>query len=173
MAAGVSQAGEPHDEPPEVLIWREEGAVEIQTSLKLPYAPTAIWEVVLDYDGLARYMPNLDSSRVITRADDVVRVRQVGGIRFIIKRTYRYELEFERVTEDKVVFRQVAGDLLGYSGEWALRPDPDGTTLFYRGTLRYGLGAPWWLGKGPLRKNVRRIMPAIREELARRADGHG
>ena len=153
---------------PEVRVWRKEGAVEIEAAMDLRYPSAEVWDVVLDYDSVARYMPNVDSSRVLSRSDDVVRVRRVGGARFIFRRTYRFELEFEHVAPDSVAFRQVAGDLAGFSGSWTVEPREQGVHLRYRATLAYGLGAPWFLGGGVLRKNVRKMMPAIQGELARR-----
>jgi carbon monoxide dehydrogenase subunit G len=159
------------DEPPRpaIRIWKAGEAVELESRLDVGFAPERVWDVVLDYDRIADYMPNVDSSRIVWRDDSRVRVRQVGGTRFIFRRTFRLVLEFWRESPDRVAFRHVTGDLAGLSGTWSVVPQgADRSQIVYRATLPYGLGAPWVLGRGALYRTIRRMMPAIRDELERR-----
>jgi carbon monoxide dehydrogenase subunit G len=159
------------EEPPRpaIRIWKEGEGVEMESRLDVSFPSERVWEVVLDYDRIADYMPNVDSSRVVGRDGPRVRVRQVGGTRFIFRRTFRLVLEFWRESPDRVAFRHVAGDLVGLSGAWSVMPRGENRSqIIYRATMPYGLGAPWLVGRGVLYRTIRRMMPAIRDELERR-----
>lgn len=163
---GAHQDGDAPE--PTVKLDRKDGVVMIEASLPLEFDRDDVWSVVLDYDGLSGYMPNVDSSRVVTRSSRITRVRQVAHVQFIFRKTYRFQVEFERVSPDSVTFRRVKGDLLGYHGSWATRSNGSGVRLVYHGIVDHGLGVPWFLGKRVLRRSVRDMMPAIRDELGRR-----
>lgn len=178
MQASADEPGafDDPDEPdrPEVRVWKEGEAVEIESTLDVPFLPEQVWPVVLDYDGLADFLPNVDSSRVVARSDSVVRVRQVANVRVVLKKTYHLEMAFTRESDTRVRFRQVDGDLRGYEGYWQVEPIADSAAadlsrITYRGHIATGLGAPWFLGRSVVYRTIREMMPALRREIEARA----
>ena len=57
--------------------------VTISASAVMRVDPHIAWAVLSDYDHLARFIPDVKSSRVISRHGNVVRVEQTGDIGFL------------------------------------------------------------------------------------------
>lgn len=153
-----------------VRLWSEAGAAEIDGDVFLPGAESAdVWAVLRDYDRLHAFIPNVDSSRVVRAAGDTTWVYLVGGARFVFRRTYRYVLAYGVPAGGSLAFRHVSGDLLGYEGRWSATPEAGGLTLRLRARLPYGLGAPWFLASGVVKRNLSRMLEGVAEEVARRA----
>lgn len=153
---------------PSIDIRKIDGVTHISTDLWVDFAPEDVWPVVLDYDGLASYMPNVDSSRVIHADGTRVLVRQVGSTRFIFKKTLRFTLSFQRLDTERVSFRQVEGDFDEFLGTWSVRREGIGSRIGYRARIRHSIGLPGFLVTKVIRRDVERMMPAIARELARR-----
>ncbi len=164
---GTAAAGSERYEP-RVSIHKERGVIHIETSLWVDHPPEEVWPVLLDYDGLASYMPNVDSSRVIHRNSSRVLVRQVGSTRFIFKKTLRFILAFRRLDAERVSFRQVQGDFEQFLGTWSVRPVEGGSLIGYVARIRQSMGLPGFLVNHVIKRDVQRMMPAIAEELDRR-----
>jgi carbon monoxide dehydrogenase subunit G len=169
LVAGSARAETEGPTPdPEVVLGEEGGILHIHTSLHVNAPPDSVWPVVLDYDGLADYMPNVDSSRVVDRNDRRVLVRQVGSSRFIFKKTFRFTLSFRRIDPKRVAFRQVFGSFDRFVGTWKVRPEHGGSRITYDARIRQSLHVPGFILHAVIRRDVRKMLPAIAAEVRRR-----
>lgn len=142
--------------------------LEVETSALVPYPPDEVWPVLLDFDALPRYMPNVDSSHVIARTRWQTVVRQVGTTRFVARRTVRFELAFHRMNENEVAFEQTRGDFDRFRGVWSVRPEEAGSRVGYHAWITDDFGIPGFLVRHVVRRDAAKMMPAIAREVRRR-----
>lgn len=161
FGAGLASAGT-------VRVWAENGRTRVETSAWAPCSPQQAWTVVLDYDALPRFMPSIDSSRVLRRVDDTALVHQVGTGRFVIRKHMQFDLEFRRQDAQRVDFRQTRGDFKEFSGFWSVVPDSGGVRISFSSALRSSLLLPGPLVRRVIRRQARLMMPALVGEIARR-----
>ena len=150
------------------VLRQHDQTMEIETGAVVPFPPGEVWPVVLDFDGLARYMPNVDSSRVIARTRWGTVVRQVGTTRFVVRRTLRFELAFHRVNENEVAFEETRGDFERFRGIWSVRPAGGGSRVGYHAWITDDFGVPGFVVRHVVRRDAAKMMPAIEREVRRR-----
>jgi ribosome-associated toxin RatA of RatAB toxin-antitoxin module len=152
--------------------------VEAQARLRAPLH--LIWEVLTGYDRYAEFVPDLQSSRVLSRDRDAALVEQRGTAGFFL---YRFPLEVRlAVTEvpfARVTCEAVAGNFKELSGVYELVPEADaardpgnpegGVVRFgYRGRLVPAFRLPPLIGLPALRASVERQFGALVREVERR-----
>jgi ribosome-associated toxin RatA of RatAB toxin-antitoxin module len=135
--------------------------------------PVVLWQVLTDYEGLSRFIPNLVESRVLQRQGRVITLDQVGsqqllGLRF----TARVRLE---LTEDpelgQLSFRMVQGDFRRFEGLWEVRPLERGSSLLYALTVQGCVGMPIHLIEQRLRHDLSTNLRAVQQEAEGRGTG--
>ncbi len=149
--------------------------VEAQARLRAPLH--LIWEVLTAYDRYAEFVPDLQSSRVLSRDRDAALVEQRGTAGFFL---YRFPLEVQlAVTEvpfARVTCEAVAGNFKELSGVYELTPEanadgnPEGNVVRfgYRGRLVPAFRLPPLIGLRALRASVERQFAALVREVERR-----
>jgi ribosome-associated toxin RatA of RatAB toxin-antitoxin module len=156
--------------------------VEAQARLRAPLH--LIWEVLTGYDRYADFVPDLQSSRVLSRDGDAALVEQRGTAGFFL---YRFPLEVQlAVTEvpfSRVTSEAVAGNFKELSGVYELFPEadaardpggsPEGNVVRfgYRGRLVPAFRLPPLIGLPALRASVERQFGALVREVERRSAG--
>lgn len=153
---------------PHVQVDQKQDVLHIETDMKIPFPPEETWPVVLDYDHLASFMPNVDSSRVIGVAPDAVTVRQVGTMHFLVGKTARFELRFHRLNECVVAFEQTSGDFRDLHGTWGVLPEGDGSRVRYEAWITKSFKTPGMVLRLAVGRGAAHMMPAIAAEAGRR-----
>ena len=105
----------------------------LAAQLRLPLAEEAVWQVLTDYESLPTFIPNLVSSRLLSRDGSFVKVEQVGSQKFVglsFSASVRLELQ-ERCAEGILGFRMVSGDFRRFEGAWTVVKTSDGVRLRY------------------------------------------
>lgn len=151
--------------------------VEAQARLRAPLH--LIWEVLTGYDHYAEFVPDLQSSRVLSREGNTALVEQRGTAGFFL---YRFPLEVKlAVTEvpfERVTCQAVAGNFKELTGVYELSPeaDPEGNPegnnvvrFSYRGRLVPSFRLPPLIGLPALRASVERQFGALVREVERRS----
>lgn len=120
----------------EVKTQRLEGRQrQISASIKLPYSPVQVWEVLTDYDALADFIPNLAKSRRLPHPTGGIRLEQVGVQQILfLDFSARVVLDMAENFPREIRFSMVEGDFKAFSGTWQLEVWPDagsGTKLTY------------------------------------------
>jgi ribosome-associated toxin RatA of RatAB toxin-antitoxin module len=148
--------------------------VEAQARLRAPLH--LIWEVLTAYERYADFVPDLQSSRVLSRERDAALVEQRGTAGFFL---YRFPLEVQlAVTEvpfARVTCEAVAGNFKELSGVYELSPETDAqgdlVRFGYRGRLVPAFRLPPLIGLPALRASVERQFGALVREVERRSAG--
>lgn len=147
----------------------DSGFVVIESDLRSPAAPDRAWQVLTDFDGLARYVPSMDSSFVVERKDSTWTVQQVFTTRLVLPWTFRTLLCFVDDPERRVLrFEQVSGSLHDYSGTWSLSPDAPGTGVLirYQARARLRQPVPGFIVRYIVGRHLQSMLQALTAELA-------
>ena len=142
--------------------------LRLLTAVEAPFSGATVWRLIEDYERLADYMPNVDSSRVVARTDSSVLVRQVATSRLLLPWTFHLTLEFVRESAERLRFRMLEGNMRSYAGCWKVEPVPGGARISYSAIASRRLPLPNFLLAYVVRRQMRRMLPALLEELSRR-----
>ncbi len=146
----------------------------IQASGFVLAAPQQAWRVLTDYDRLAEFVPDLLSSRLITRSahQAVVEQRSEAGFLFI---SHAIHLVV-RITEQpfsSIDVALVSGNMQRYTAHWQLAPATrdgvQGTLISYAGTMEPDFFVPPLVGESAVQANVRKMVAAVVQEIDRRS----
>jgi ribosome-associated toxin RatA of RatAB toxin-antitoxin module len=160
-------------DPVRVTARRDGAAVIVEAQARLRAPLHLIWEVLTGYDRYAEFVPDLQSSRVLSRDRDTALVEQRGTAGFFL---FRFPLEVQLVVTEvpfeRVTCEAVAGNFKELSGVYELFPEagPDGdfVRFSYRGRLVPAFRLPPLIGLPALRASVERQFGALVREVERR-----
>lgn len=134
---------------------------------------SVVWEVLTDYDNMARYISNLEYSVVDERADNLLRVHQKGkASRGLFTMTFDNVREVELVPYREIRSRMVSGDLENstYSTR-IVEVDAGGPHLHIVNSGRYttDIWVPPFIGPALIAAGIQRQFGEIRAEILRRS----
>jgi ribosome-associated toxin RatA of RatAB toxin-antitoxin module len=147
---------------------REGDAVLVKASARLTADAARAWEVLTGYDRYAEFVPDLQSSRVISRNGNVAIVDQKGVAGFFL---YHYPVEVQlEVTEQpyqRVTSRALSGNFKEMVGVYELLEQSDGLRFVYSGRLVPSFRLPPLIGIAAVRLAVEKQFRALVQEIQR------
>lgn len=156
---------------PEVSVREANGAFIVEARFQVAAPAEVVREVLTDYAGIPRFMPEVRMSVVRQRRGDQVIVEQQAESRFLLfSKTVHLLLH---VTEgDRVIaFRDACRrSFERYEGAWTLVPDGDQATVVYTLTADPSFAVPAAVLKRLLDRNARQTIEQLRAEAVRRAN---
>jgi carbon monoxide dehydrogenase subunit G len=143
-------------------------AVQATATIDAPVA--VVWEVLTDYDHLARFIPGLWVSSVHLRSGNRVQLEQKGEARFLVF-SYPIEvvLEVFESPRSSISSRAVGGNLRRMSGRYDVKNSGSGISLRYTGELEPDFELPPIIGTLAVRSMVKEQFGAMVAEIERRA----
>jgi ribosome-associated toxin RatA of RatAB toxin-antitoxin module len=152
-----------------VHVERSDGALLVEASAEFEGGIFQAWRVLTDYGRLAEFVPDVQSSRVISRDGNHVVMEQKGEARLLF---VRFPIDVRlAVTEypyERVVSRAVAGNFREMQGTYRLETGQGRVSLRYSGRLVPDFFVPPLVGTLVLRRNVEATFRALVEEMERR-----
>lgn len=147
------------------------GCRRLAVQLRLALDPQWLWAVLTDYDNLSRFIPNLQTSRLLWRRAEVVGLEQEGAQTFMgLRFKARVNLELtEHVAERRLSFVMTKGDFRRFEGAWQIGRDSAGTTLLYELIVQGCVGMPIGLIEQRLQEDLAANLRAVQAEAQRRA----
>lgn len=144
---------------------------EIQVNGLVQATPQQTWSVLTDYGRLPEFVPNLLSSKLLSRSNTQVTLEQQGYAGFLFMRQKIHLVV--RVTEHPFSALDVAlvsGNMKHYASRWELQPmdQGGGTRIAYRGSLEPDFYVPLLLGRAMLQLDVQNMLAAVVAEVERR-----
>jgi ribosome-associated toxin RatA of RatAB toxin-antitoxin module len=149
---------------------RDGDLIKIDGHLLLPYPPKLIFEVLTDYEHMHDYVPDMISSRVLTKEENKLRVEQKGksGIGpFKFKYEVVRDVELMPVTELKS--NLVSGNFKSMRTSTKITPEGDNTRLDYFADMEPDFWVPPLIGSTIMKRQVRRQFDAFVAELVKRS----
>tara|TARA_B100001250_G_scaffold408778_1_gene431787 strand:+ start:33 stop:599 length:567 start_codon:yes stop_codon:yes gene_type:complete len=141
-------------------------AAQLRTNLKFD----SIWEVLTDYNNLSDFIPNLVSSKVISREGSKIRLKQVGSQDFL---GFRFSAEvflelFEDQSNGTLRFYLLKGDFRRFEGSWTVNKfGPGGLSIIYELTVQGCFGTPVSLIEERLRSDLTRNLLAVEQAASK------
>jgi carbon monoxide dehydrogenase subunit G len=131
---------------------------------------STVWQVLTDYDNLARFIPGLSRSAVQERSANRVGGRAEGrgavpGVSYPID----VRLEVLESPTDSITSRAIEGNLKRMRGRYQLAQRGGGIELRYTGELEPAFGLPPIIGTLAVRTMVEEQFGAMVAEIERRA----
>ena len=127
------------------------------------------WAVLSDYDHLARFIPDMKSSRVVSRDGNRLRVEQKGEMGFFFyKEPVDMLLEVHEEPPSRITARGLEGNIKGLETRYELRPTVAGIRLDYAGRFVPGFSIPPLIGMPIMNRLIERRFRAMVVEIQRR-----
>ena len=148
---------------------RDGDVLRIQASAEFEGTLAQTWQVLTDYDNLAKFIPNLSLSRVTARSADGITVEQKGEVRLLF---FSFPIEVKLAVSEspptKVMSRAIEGNFREMSGTYLVDEHSGRIRLRYSGRMVPGFFVPPLIGTWVLRNNVEMTFNALVDEIVRR-----
>ena len=147
----------------------KEGAYEISARFVITQSPATVRAVLTDYDNIARFMPDVRTSRVVERQAQSVRVEQEAVSRFLLfSKRIHLVLDVEE-TADGIRFRDRCNQSFeSYEGVWTIRPIAGGTEVSYALSARPAFNVPGPVIRKLLNRDSTIMIDRLRAEIEAR-----
>ena len=127
------------------------------------------WAVLSDYDHLSKFIPDMESSRVVSREGNKLRVEQKGDVGFLFYREpVNVLLEVDEEPPRLIVARSISGNVKGLETRYELHPSASGVRLVYTGRFVPSFSIPPLIGMPIVSRMIERRFRAMVEEIQRR-----
>ncbi len=147
------------------------GARRLAVQLRTPIKADLIWAVLTDYNKLCEFIPNLASSKLLSRVGNKVQLHQVGKqqlIGFNFSAKVLLELE-ENQTTGELSFHLLKGDFRRFEGTWKVTPlKSGGSCLLYELTVQGCIGMPVGLIEKRIKNDLKANLRSVESEALRR-----
>jgi len=148
---------------------RDGDFVVVSASAMMKVDPHVAWAVLSDYDHLARFIPDMKSSRVVSREGNLVRVEQKGNVGFFFYREpVNMLLEVREEPPTRISARGIEGNIKGLETCYELHTSDAGTKLVYAGRFEPDFAIPPLIGMPLVNRLIERRFRAMIEEIQRR-----
>lgn len=141
---------------------------QIQAQINLPFSPEQVWNVLIDYESLADFIPNLAKSERLPHSEGI-RIEQVGVKNALfLKFSARVVLDMVEEFPHAIRFKMVEGDFKAFTGSWEMKTaalDKPETTLIYTLQVCPTRLIPVKAIEQQLGKDLPRNLLAIRQRL--------
>lgn len=140
----------------------------IVASVLVPQPAERVWAVITDYEGLADFIPNLTTSKLLSNSDGRIRLEQIGTECFLrFKFCARVVLDMTERFPSEVGFSMQEGDFRQFEGVWKLQPTEDNqsTRLCYDLSVKPPRAMPATLIEHHIRHGLTANMLAIRQRV--------
>jgi hypothetical protein len=143
--------------------------VVIKLAVDIAAPPQVIWEILTACQIAPEYVPNVQSCRKLEVLDNgraELFVQVIKPVFFIPSFEHVFKLDYTPYT--RIDVHRVSGPIAHMDGSWWLLPQPDGHTLLvYNLALDPGFPIPRFFIRAMLKRDVPRVLSAVRE----RAEG--
>lgn len=149
---------------------RRGDAIDIRASAALNADAATAWRVLTDYERYPRFIPDLDTSRIVARRGPVVTVEQSGHawlwwLRIPVDVIY----EITESPPTGLHARAIAGSVRALESHYRLTPVPAGVTLDYAGRVSPGFERFEQLERYAVARAAQRQFQALADEIERSA----
>jgi hypothetical protein len=146
----------------------EEVFVRVDCPVRAPHA--IVWEVLTDYENMARFVTNLKVSELRSRDGDTLQVFQRGSAqRGLLSFSFENLREIRLVPQQEIRSRLISGTLK--SSEFTTRVVDDGNDVHILNSGRFvpEVWVPPVIGPAVIEAETRKQFEEIRTEILRRA----
>lgn len=125
------------------------------------------WQVLSDYDHWAEFIPDMLSSRVVSRPGEPLLVEQRGVVPWMRNFPLVVIARIEETPKRSLKFQRVAGNIKSIEGEWRIQGRSK-VRLTYHATVEPGFALPPQVSVEIFRQDAKARLEAMAAEMARR-----
>jgi carbon monoxide dehydrogenase subunit G len=152
-----------------IEVGRDGDFVTVVASAQLKADPRIAWEVLSNYDDLARFIPDMRSSRVLKRDAGGLVVEQKGELGFLFfRRPIEVTMAVSEEPQRRIDARAISGNMKDMEARYELLPSEKGLKLAYYGRFVPDFFLPPLIGLPIVRRSLERRFRAMAEEIERR-----
>ena len=146
-----------------------DGEIRAEVSLFVRAPRQRVWEVVTDYERAPEFMRSLQSSKVVSRSGDTLRLQQKDQVRFGPFTFAVDTVKDVRLTEPvRTESRLVSGSLKKYDAKMELVSEAGGTRILYRSLAIPGSALAGFVGESSVKRETEERFKQLRAEILRR-----
>jgi ribosome-associated toxin RatA of RatAB toxin-antitoxin module len=140
---------------------------EVVSSGEVNAAPAAVWKILTNYERMPEFVPDLKTTKVLSRSGNRAVIEQYGTARFLfLRRAIQLVVQATEEPISAIDINLVSGDMKVYNCRWELVPtETGGTRILYTGKLVPKFYVPGMLGANIIRADIERMMHAVLERL--------
>jgi hypothetical protein len=144
---------------------RHGDSFEVQATADIEADVAEAWKVLTDYDHLAKYIPGMQESRVVSRDGPNVVIDQSGETSLLFFRfPMRVRLAIEEFPYERIISNAIAGNFKQMNGVYYLQARNGGMHLRYEGKFTPDFNFPPLVGTLVVRNTVeKRFVAMVRE----------
>lgn len=153
----------------EVRVKRSGSNFTVDLTMYAPVSPSLAWAVLSDFEHMSDFVPNLTSSQVTERSDNMLKVVQKGVARYGL-----FSANFESIREIRLTpLREirahgVGGNIERMESVMQLQAEAAGTRLTYHAEVLPGFWFPPLIGPALVRHETAEQFSAMLQEMIRR-----
>lgn len=170
LAMAVTATAAAQQPPPALTVRESGGAYVVEARFDVAASAAVIHDVLTDYAGIPRFMPDVRTSIVRRREGASVIVEQEAESKFLLF-SKKVHLVLDVLEGERVIrFRDLCGKSFDkYEGTWTLLTRGGGSTVVYTLTADPSFSVPASVLKRLLDRNARQTIDHLRAEALRRA----
>ena len=147
-----------------------DGHYAITATFRVPEPAAVVRDVLTDYAGIPRFMPDVRTSVVRSRGDGQIRVEQEAVSKYLMFSKRVHLLLAIEEGSDRITFRDECGrSFTRYEGVWRITPGGATTLVAYELIASPAFDVPDLLVSRVLTRDAREMVKRLREEFATRA----
>ena len=157
------------DPVPQVNVREHRGTYTVAARFEIPQSAAEAFAVLSDYERIPRFMPEINSSVVLSRTEGRILVEQEAISRFMMF-SKKVHLVLE-VTQDDSSLRFVdrcGKSFTTYQGAWRTTTSGGRTTVTYELTAKPAFDVPEFILKRLLKRDSLQMIDRLRVEIAAR-----
>jgi carbon monoxide dehydrogenase subunit G len=153
----------------DVTVHENGGIYRVAATFSVSQPAAVVMEVLADYDGISRFMPDVQTSTVLERDDDYAVVEQEAVAKFLMfSKRVHLVLEVHQAP-GSLRFRDRCGNSFSsYEGRWTVTEVGGHTHVAYELTARPAFEVPEFLLRRLLKRDSTRMIQLLTAEIAAR-----
>ncbi len=157
---------------PEITVGvvRDGETVTVDADMRVPVTPQEAWAVLADYEHFADFVPNMQVSRIASKAGGMLRVEQKGRARFgLLSFAFDSVREVELSPYDTLKTHMIKGNMKKMETLTRLTAEGSGTRIHYHNEAVPDFWLPPLIGAAFIRHEVSESFGAFIREMLRRS----
>ncbi|MFJ1472333.1 SRPBCC family protein [Massilia sp. YIM B02787] len=168
-----SHAARP-EEDMQVKVSRQGDVVTAHAQFAVPVSARQAYAVLTDYDHMTDFLADLDESRILSRTEDSMLVRQAGKVRFgWFSIPFEYVRRVELFPGTRLVSHVVSGSVKQGDVTTSLQALNGQTVVTYDSKATLGYWLPFGIGDTAIASRIQKDLESLRLEMLRRKQSAG
>lgn len=164
-----AHAGNRQDKDIEVDVSVNDGTVIIDSKFRVAATPQEAWTVLTDFEHMADFISNLESSKVLGRSGNKVQIEQKGkAVHGLLSFSFETVRELQLTPFEKIQSRVLSGNLKKFDGVTRLSADAAGAWIVSHAESIPDAWIPPIIGPSFIEGEVREQIQEMHNEIMRR-----